>query len=137
MSSWTASPTSSPVSPDRGALTVAPSARALATLYGGLLSGEIVGREALDRYTEVWSEGDDEVLLGRTRFGLGYMLPNEMRPFAPSPRAFGHSGSGGALGFADPDAEIAFGYTPNRLIFSPSGPDPRWTLIVGALYGCL
>ena len=34
-------------------------------------------------------------------------------------KAFGHFGSGGALGFADPDAGVAFGYAMNHLV-------PRW-----------
>ena len=34
-------------------------------------------------------------------------------------RSFGHFGTGGALGFADPDAGVAFGYVMNHVI-------PRW-----------
>ena len=37
----------------------------------------------------------------------------------PNPRSFGHFGTGGALGFGDPDAGIAFGYVMNHVI-------PRW-----------
>ena len=29
--------------------------------------------------------------------------------------AFGHVGMGGSLGFADPEAELSFGYTMNRM----------------------
>ncbi len=38
---------------------------------------------------------------------------------APNPNSFGHFGTGGALGFADPDTGIAFGYVMNHVI-------PRW-----------
>jgi CubicO group peptidase (beta-lactamase class C family) len=34
--------------------------------------------------------------------------------FGPNSRSFGHPGMGGALGFADPDARIGFGYVMNR-----------------------
>ncbi|WP_249349747.1 serine hydrolase domain-containing protein [Microbispora sp. H10836] len=121
-------------------------ARALATLYGRLVScrrraaggeGGILDPDVLGRAVAPRSEGRDEVLLARTRFALGYMLPCEIRPFAPNPRAFGHSGSGGALAFADPDAGVALAYTPSRLVVSAAGPDPRWEPMVAALYACL
>ncbi|MEU4832892.1 serine hydrolase domain-containing protein [Streptosporangium sp. NPDC023615] len=113
------------------------SARALAALYGGLLSGDLLDPETLARATTAHSDGFDEVLRGRTRFGLGYMLPNEVRPFAPRAEAFGHSGAGGSLAFADPVAGVGFAYTPNRTITVPAGPDPRWPPLLEALYGCL
>jgi len=36
------------------------------------------------------------------------------RRLGPNPRAFGHFGAGGSLGFADPDARIAIGYAMNQ-----------------------
>ena len=60
--------------------------------------------------------GSDLVLRIRTRFGPGLMLsqPEGSGRFGPNPRSFGHPGMGGALGFADPDARIGFGYVMNR-----------------------
>ena len=55
---------------------------------------------------------------------------------APNLRAFGHAGYGGSVGFADPDARIGFGYTPNQYL-AGLGDDPRRTRILGALYGAL
>ncbi|TCO53754.1 serine hydrolase domain-containing protein [Actinocrispum wychmicini] len=103
-------------------------ARALATMYAQVLDGDHT------LATTAHSDGPDLVLHGNTRFGLGFMLPNEVRPFAPNPTAFGHSGAGGALAFADPDAGLALGFTTNRLITSAAGPDPRWVPILGVLY---
>jgi CubicO group peptidase (beta-lactamase class C family) len=101
-------------------------ARALATMYDN-------ARPAITAY----SEGPDQVLFGNTRFGLGYMLPNEVRPFSPNPRAYGHTGAGGAMAFADPDAGFALGFVTNRLIASAAGPDPRWPAMLDALYSCV
>ncbi|MBP2474292.1 CubicO group peptidase (beta-lactamase class C family) [Crossiella equi] len=105
-------------------------ARALAELYAGLARPG--GPRPVAR-----ADGHDEVLLGHTRFGEGFMLPGEIRPFSPNPEAFGHPGAGGALGFADPAAELGFGFTPDRTIATPHGPDPRWRRIVPAVYACL
>jgi len=58
--------------------------------------------------------GDDIVLQRPTRFGLGFQLTMAERRLGPSPRAFGHFGAGGSLGFADPDAHVAFGYAMNQ-----------------------
>ncbi|GLZ33752.1 esterase [Lentzea sp. NBRC 105346] len=108
-------------------------ARALAELYGrmdGLLSPGVLA-EAIRPH----SEGHDEILEGNTRFGLGYMLPNELRAFSPNARAFGHPGAGGSLAFADPDLGIGFAYVTNRIILGPVGGDPRWWPLLDAIYG--
>ncbi|QFZ17174.1 serine hydrolase domain-containing protein [Saccharothrix syringae] len=107
-------------------------ARALARLLGRI--GDLLPPTALAEATAPRSEGHDEVLGGPTRFGLGYMLPNALRPYSPNPRAFGHTGAGGALAFADPDLGLALGYAPNRPVLTPAGPDPRWAPITDALY---
>lgn len=58
------------------------------------------------------SVGPDRVLVIGTRFGLGYMLHGAASPLL-APGSFGHPGRGGALGFADPESGIAFGYVTN------------------------
>ena len=95
-------------------------ARAVARLYSALagdgtldgvhvLSPEII-RDAIRE--QVYAE--DVVLQRPTRFGLGFQLTQPERRLGPSPRAFGHFGAGGSLGFADPDARVAFGYAMNQ-----------------------
>ena len=116
-------------------------ARDLARVYGALARGgdlggvHVLAPAGIARLRQEQSRGADLVLKIDTRFGLGVMLPQN-RPdarFGPSPNAFGHPGAGGALGCADPDAHIGFGYTPNRL-----GPhillDPRATALLDAIY---
>ena len=116
-------------------------ARDLARVYaalarGGSLDGvSILKPESIARCGTEQSRGPDLVLQLHTRFGLGFMLPQD-RPdarFGTSPRAFGHPGAGGSLGFADPDNRIGFGYVMNRM-----GPhillDPRAIALIEAVY---
>ena len=82
--------------------------------------------------------GTDLVLRIRTRFGPGVMLsqPDGTGQFGPNPRSFGHPGMGGALGFADPDAHIGFGYVMNR---AGAGIliDERPRRLIEAVYGSI
>jgi CubicO group peptidase (beta-lactamase class C family) len=95
-------------------------ARALARLYSALAGdGELDGVHVLSpriiaRAIEPHVYGNDIVLQRPTRFGLGFQLTMAERPLGPGLRAFGHFGAGGALGFADPDAGVAFGYAMNQ-----------------------
>jgi CubicO group peptidase (beta-lactamase class C family) len=115
------------------------SARAVAKLYAACV-GEIdgvrlLGADTVKRATEVQSEGTDFVLGMPTRFGLGFSLPPMLSP-AVGPASFGHPGAGGSLGFADPDAGIAFGYVMNQMQLGLTG-DRRTETLVAALYDCL
>jgi CubicO group peptidase (beta-lactamase class C family) len=95
-------------------------ARAVARLYAalagdGTLDGvRILSREIIAMAIEEQVYADDVVLQRPTRFGLGFQLTQPERRLGPSPRAFGHFGAGGSLGFADPDARVAFGYAMNQ-----------------------
>ena len=95
-------------------------ARAVARLFSalagdGLLDGvHVLGPEMVARAAEEQVHGDDIVLGRPTRFGLGFQLTMAARPLGPNPRAFGHFGAGGSLGFADPDAQVAFAYAMNQ-----------------------
>ena len=77
------------------------------------------------------SAGPDRVLVVGTRFGLGYMLHGSASPLL-SPGSFGHPGRGGALGFADPESGIAFGYVTNGFRKSVTA-DPRAQALVRAV----
>jgi CubicO group peptidase (beta-lactamase class C family) len=48
-----------------------------------------------------------------------------------SPASFGHPGSGGSVGFADPDARVGFGYATNLWNFRAD--DPRATNLASAV----
>ena len=114
-------------------------ARSLARLYAAAL-GPVDGVRLLEPATLAaacvpHAEGPDKVVLYPSRFGLGFALPPFLCP-ACGPRAFGHPGAGGSLAFADPDAELAFGYAMNAMRFSPEG-DPRAAGLVEAAYRSL
>jgi CubicO group peptidase (beta-lactamase class C family) len=119
-------------------------ARSLARVYGALARGgdvdgvHVLSRESIARCHAELSHGADLVLQVSTRFGHGFMLPQD-RPDArlgANPRCFGHPGAGGSLGYADPDARIGFGYVMNRM-----GPnillDPRAIALVESVYASL
>jgi CubicO group peptidase (beta-lactamase class C family) len=117
-------------------------ARAVARIYsalacGGALDGvRILDPATIGKATREVSSGPDRVLTRPSRFGLGFQLPMPERPLGRSPRAFGHFGAGGSLGFADPHARLAFAYTPNQ------GEGPRWQNprnrgLIDAVYSCV
>ncbi len=95
-------------------------ARAVARLYSALAGdGTLEGRrllspEIIARASAEQVSGEDIMLRRPTRFGLGFQLTMAERRLGPNPRAFGHFGAGGSLGFADPDARVAFGYAMNQ-----------------------
>lgn len=74
----------------------------------------------------------DECLMGEVEFSLGFMKTCPNWPFG-YPGSFGAPGAGGSLGFADPHAQIGYGYIPNR-IGATLTADPRDVAIRNALY---
>ena len=68
-------------------------------------------------------------------FSLGFMKPSPALPFG-SASSFGSPGAGGALGFADPEAGVGYGYVTNRMGTRLSG-DPRDVALREALYSAL
>ena len=124
-------------------------ARGLAGMYaplanGGSLKGvSLVGQESLARMGAVSSaSGLDMSLLAPTRFSLGYVksVDNRRVPTCTkddsvilSEEAFGHPGSGGSIGFADPPARMSFGYAMNRL-GQGMGLNERGQSLVDAVY---
>ena len=50
--------------------------------------------------------------------------------------SFGSPGSGGSLGFADPEAGIGYGYVTSQMGTTLTG-DPRDVALRAALYSCI
>ncbi|MBI4517237.1 MAG: beta-lactamase family protein [Deltaproteobacteria bacterium] len=116
-------------------------ARALARIYSALACGgavdgiRLVHSSTIDQAIAEAAAGTDFVLRRPSRFGLGFQLTQPARPLGPNPRSFGHFGAGGALGFADPDAQLAFAYTMNQA--GPRFQDPRTRALIAAVYAAL
>ncbi|MBP5935465.1 serine hydrolase domain-containing protein [Streptomyces acidiscabies] len=113
-------------------------ARSLARMYAAVI-GEVdgvrlVSEETLAAATKEQASGPDQVMVLPSRFSSGYMLPTEDNPMT-GPNAFGHTGRGGSLGFADPEHGIAFGYAMNNII--SGSDDVRAALLVDAVRRCL
>ena len=111
----------------------------LARFYAALI-GEVDGARLFDPATVELaraeeSAGQDRVLVVNTRFGLGYMLHGSASPLL-GPGSFGHPGRGGALGFADPETGIAFGYVTNGFRKTVTA-DPRAQALIRAVRAAL
>jgi CubicO group peptidase (beta-lactamase class C family) len=122
------------------------SARGVARVYAALArGGELDGIRLLtpatiDRAIVEQSSGVDAILTLPTRFATGFMLGLPGGPFecGPGRRTFGHPGRGGSIGFADPDARLAFGYVTNQYVTGTARhPDRRVASLVDAVYAAL
>jgi hypothetical protein len=69
------------------------------------------------------------------QFSLGFMKSTPTWPFG-SARSFGSPGSGGSLGFADPEVGVGYAYVTSQSGTALTG-DPRDVALRGALYSCL
>ncbi|MFI9553613.1 serine hydrolase domain-containing protein [Nonomuraea endophytica] len=124
-----------------GAIT---NARGLAGMYRPLSLGELVPAEQRSIMARTESAGMDAVLGVPTRWSAGFMKSTDNRhlPAADSEgalmseSAFGHAGMGGSVGFCDPGARLAFGYSMNKQ-GSGLGINPRGQALTDAAYRTL
>jgi CubicO group peptidase (beta-lactamase class C family) len=117
------------------------SARGVARLYAALVAGgaldgvTVLDADVLVEATTPQSEGWCPFLDREVTFGLGFQPTRPDRPFGPNPGSYGHFGTGGALGFADPVAGLAFGYVMNAV--KPRWQNARNRALVDAVYACV
>jgi CubicO group peptidase (beta-lactamase class C family) len=107
----------------------------VARMYAGVLDRGWIPDDLLAEATRVQSAGPCVVLGEDVEFGLGFTPTGARRPLGTNPRSFGHFGTGGSLGFADPDARVSFGYVMNHVI--PRWQSTRNRALIDAVYGAL
>jgi CubicO group peptidase (beta-lactamase class C family) len=115
-------------------------ARSLARLYAAVLGGvdggpPLLAPATVRRARRVEAEGLDAVLGVPARIGTGFELGDALGPGVGAD-AFGHTGAGGSVAWADPAAGVSFGYVCNRMHTRP-GPDPRAAGLARAVYAVL
>jgi len=121
----------------QGAIGAVASARGLAALYADTLAtsaSPIASPEAFASMAQQHSWGIDRVLGGQNAFGVLFMVPQPRLPFGGI-HAYGHDGAGGALAFADPETQLAFGYIPHPMQY-PGGADYRSVALARAARAC-
>lgn len=91
-------------------------ARSIAKIFAasiGAIDGvQLLSAPAMNRARAQQWRGFDEVMGVENALGLGYLLPTESCPLGRS-GSFGTAGFGGSRGWAHPELELAFGYSPN------------------------
>ncbi len=118
-------------------------ARSVARMYamlaaGGELDGvRIVSKESVVAHSAEQARGTDAIFGGETRVALGYgrSTPGGLS-LGPNDEAFGMQGIGGSVGYADPAAEVGFGYAMNQTHMEV-GTDRRPRALSAALYDAI
>ncbi|MGA7673312.1 MAG: serine hydrolase domain-containing protein [Nitrolancea sp.] len=120
--------------PAQGGIT---NARGLAGMYAPLSLGgstesvRLVDEETVRLMGRVSSSTECDLVLGKPyRYSFGFMKSGS---WIKSPTTFGHPGAGGSIGFADPNARLAFGYVMNQQNHDPA----RRQSLVDAVYESL
>jgi len=111
-------------------------AHSLAKAYAACI-GEIDGVRLLtDNQVEEArrprTEGNDRILIFESKIGLGFFTHSAFSPYGGA-GSFGHTGLGGSCGYADPEADLAFGYAMNHALANLAG-DPRTRRLTEAAY---
>jgi len=111
-------------------------ARGLASVYGNLVGANkpLLSASNLQQATAIRFKGVDPTFDTETCFSAGFRMQDPHYAHRASPGTFGHSGWGGAIGFADPEASLGFAYVTNYLLGFDDGIDPRRQRMINAVY---
>lgn len=113
------------------------SARGLAAAYAAVITcgDALLERSTLDVVSQLQVHGHDLVLDQDMRFGVLFGKPRPASAWGGW-RAIGHDGAAGALGFADPEHGVAFGYIPNPAP-AEGGADERAVELAAVVRECV
>ena len=119
------------------------SAAGIARIYGMMANGgeldgtHIISKKGIEAATlEEVDDSRPNLVTGRPmRFARGFASNTESH-YGPNPKAFGHAGAGGSLGFADAEAGVGFGYVMNQMQVNVDD-ELRSSILINALYDCL
>ncbi|WP_454194066.1 serine hydrolase domain-containing protein [Nocardia sp. Marseille-Q1738] len=103
------------------------SARGLAAMYAAAISGldghpPLLRLDTIAEIATIHSGGVDLVRGERAPYAVGFEAKGLMHPFLGA-QAFGHTGSAGSDGFADPHSGLTYGYTRRRAAFAFNAPE--------------
>jgi CubicO group peptidase (beta-lactamase class C family) len=111
------------------------SARGLAQMYAAAVTGvggrpPLLSLETIATVSAIHSSGPDLVRGAQAPYALGFEAKSLLHPFL-GVHAFGHTGSAGSAGFADPHSGLTYGYTRRRAAFGfNAGENARLAAVV-------
>jgi len=118
-------------------------ARGVARIYGTFARGGELGNVRVTRPASIEAMITEQHNLTERlqdrpyHQALGVLLNTPQAVYmGPNPRAFGHHGIGGSIGFADPEARIGFSYAINKM-HAVGTNGPRAARLIDALYAAL
>ncbi|MEM1057819.1 MAG: serine hydrolase domain-containing protein [Verrucomicrobiota bacterium] len=99
-------------------------ARSIARVYAALAPRGVDGVRLLSPATVARAKAPIPLPDGSVpEHGLGYLLGTHKAVMGNRPGTFGHGGHGGSFGYYDPELDLAFGFTHNRLTRPDDVPD--------------
>ncbi|MFJ9371669.1 serine hydrolase domain-containing protein [Nocardia sp. NPDC101769] len=118
-------------------------AHGLATVYGALATGGLVGGDTLETMRSQQSQPNELDLVISSMagsgppftWGTGYQL-NGFGLLGPNHATFGHLGAGGSYACADPENRMSYAYAMNKLSADPQS-DQRNNKLLQAVYSAI
>jgi CubicO group peptidase (beta-lactamase class C family) len=108
-------------------------ARAVATVYGRIVTGELLSPAMLALGRRAEGVGEDPLTGRALRFGpTGYELPGTLSPLGPAADAFGHTGAGGSSHGGWPALRTGWSYVTAEL--RSEARDVRARTLLAALH---